>query len=389
MKKTKFFVVILLLVIGLTFCLNTNVLGSDIMPISETGELTNGEEGNNNNNQTNDNEVTPHEDHNIHEGDLYIVAKNREYVMDQMVDGNVFIFANTVKVTGAVNGSLFICASSIEIDKEAYVACPVYVIADEIVVNGMILDMYSLSNTLKLGESATIYRQMIASASKMELSGIVGRDAFLYGEDVNVADKNFTVYGNLSYEAKNEIANKDKLNVEGETKFKAFTEKEESVGDIILEYVFSGVGTVAFDIILYLCLLFLAPKFVNKAKEYVSTRGLLAFAIGLAFFVIVPIISLLFLMTGILGGLGVFAIFIYGAILMINAFVVVVIANEFIADKFKVEDKFKKGLILIPVSLVLWALRKIPVIGMWISIIVCLCGVGVVLLYQFDKRKEA
>lgn len=387
MRKTKFFIVILLLVIGLTFCLSTRVLCSDIMPISETGELIN-DEPENDSNQTDGNQVTEHENHNIHEGDLYVVAKNREYVMDKMVDGNVFIFANSVKVTGAVNGSLFICASNIEIDKEAYIACPVFVVADKVVVNGMVLDMYSLSNTLKLGESATVYRQMIASASKMELAGIVGRDAFLYGKDVNVTDESFTVYGNLSYEAKKEIENKDRLNVEGETKFKAFTENEENAGDVILDYVFSAIGTVAFDIILYLCLLFLAPKFVNKAKEYVSTRGLLAFAIGLAFFVIVPIISLLFLMTGILGGLGVFGMFIYGAILMINAFAVVVVANEFIADKFKVEDKLKKGLLLLPVSLVLWALRKIPVIGTWISIIVCLGGIGVVLLYQFDRRKE-
>ena len=65
------------------------------------------------------------------------------------------------------------------------------------------------------------------------------------------------------------------------------------------------------------------------------------------------------------------------------------ILSCFNKDKLKIDDKFKKGLLLVPVSLVLWALRKIPFIGGIISIFVFLAGVGVVCTYQYDKRKEA
>ena len=138
-------------------------------------------------------------------------------------------------------------------------------------------------------------------------------------------------------------------------------------------------GTIAFDLALYLLLCLIAPKFVKKAKDYVSVHGLLAVAIGLAFTILVPIIAFIFLLTGVLAGIGVFMALVYSVVLMINAFIVSVVANEFIADKLKIDDKFKKGLLLVPVSLVLWALRKIPFIGGIISIFVFLAGVGVVL----------
>lgn len=74
---------------------------------------------------------------------------------------------------------------------------------------------------------------------------------------------------------------------------------------------------------------------------------------------------------------------------MLSALVVAIAINEFVADKLKIsEDNFKKTLLLIPVSIILWGLRKIPVVGSWISIIVFFCGVGILILYQFDSRRK-
>lgn len=46
-----------------------------------------------------------------HKGDLYIASTDRNYVLDKTVDGNAFIVGTNVKITGKVNGSLFVCAS--------------------------------------------------------------------------------------------------------------------------------------------------------------------------------------------------------------------------------------------------------------------------------------
>lgn len=240
MKKTKILAIILLAIISMTFFLGSNVLATDtdVMPINEEGVAITGEQ-------------TPasgaRENSDIHEGDLYIAAGNKPYVMDQMVDGNVFIFGNNVTVTGEINGSLFVCGSNIEITKDAYVACHLFAFANELTIDGMILDVYAAANTLKLGENVGVYRQIIAVADKMELAGNVGRDAFLYGEDINVTGEEFTVYGNLNYESKNKIANEDKLKVEGETKFNLAKEKDtDSTVDVVLDYVLGAVRNSCF-----------------------------------------------------------------------------------------------------------------------------------------------
>ena len=203
------------------------------------------------------------------------------------------------------------------------------------------------------------------------------------GED---SEQALTIRGNLNYEAKNEIADMEKATITGEVKYLESTEYEENMGDVVIDYIFAAIGTVVFDLIMYIAISFFAPKFVEKAKDYASTKGLLAFAIGIAFTILVPFIALLLCMIGVGAGTAVLLLLLYAAILMVNAFAVTLVTNEFIASKLSLkEDKLKKGLLLIPVSLVIWALRKIPFIGSWISIIVFLCGVGIVILYQFDR----
>ncbi len=399
MKKTKIFMTFLIITVMVTaICLNSKVFAQDITAGdmardtggNEEGIMPIDEEGNDQNVISDENN---HENIEIHNGDLYVAEAGREYVMDKNVDGNVYIFGNNVKITGSINGALFVFASKLTIEENAYIATHVFAFADTIYMNGMAFDMYSGSRTLTMGDSAVIYRDMKVAAENIYLTGAVGRDVSLYSRKITVPteEQKLMIYGTLKYEALNEIENLDKAIIQGETIFnKAEDTERRDTSDIILNYVFSAVGTIIFDIIMYIALLFLAPNFVKKTKEYVSTKGLLAFAIGLAFTVLVPIIAFLLLLTGVGAGLSLFMIFFYAAVLMLNAFVVTVTVTEFVAGKIELsEDKFKKGLLLIPVSLVIWALREIPFIGSWISIIVFLCGIGIITFYQFDKRRKA
>lgn len=400
MKKTKIFMTFLIVAVMISaICLNSKVLAEDLTPAdmardtggNEEGIMPINEDGENDQNVTSDEHN--HEDIEIHNGDLYVADAGREYVMDQNVDGNVFIFGNNVKITGSVNGSLFVFASKLTIEESAYIATHVFAFADTINMNGMAFDLYTGSRNLTMGDSAVIYRDLKAASESIYLTGAVGRDVNLYAGKITAPteEQKLMIYGTLKYEAPNEIANLDKATIQGETIFNKSEETEKrETSDIILDYVFSAVGTIVFDVLMYIALLFLAPNFVKKTKEYVSTKGLLAFAIGLAFTVLVPIIAFLLLLTGIGAGISAFMILFYGAVLMLNAFIVTATVTEFIAGKINLsEDKFKKGLLLIPVSLVIWALRKIPFIGSWISIIVFLCGVGIITFYQFDKRRKA
>ena len=165
-------------------------------------------------------------------------------------------------------------------------------------------------------------------------------------------------------------------------------EKEaQDMSEIILNGVMSVIGTIVFDIAVYLYLLFLAPKFIEKSKQYVSTKGLLGLAIGLAFTIIVPMLCFILLMTGVGSGLSVLLVLIYSVVLMLNACITSIVTNEFISSKLNfANNTLKKVLLLIPISSIIWIIRKIPLIGSLISIAVFLFGIGIIIFYQFDKK---
>lgn len=408
MKKKKFLTLLLILVaVTLVLCVSAKVFATEPDYNIEAGELARSgvEDGNDEINPislpegegvpitTSDDEVDydydEHDDYgDIYEGDLY-VFENKSYTMDQLVDGNVFIFCSQdVTITGQVNGAVYVCAGgTLTINEEAYIGSDLFALASNIELNGLIFDVYAAADKLNIQEGASIYRDIKAIANEMMLAGTVGRDANLTANKMTLSgeENSFAVYGDLNYQSKNEIADIDKALIQGEVKYAEYIEDDDD-SNVVLDLVLSAISTIVFNVLIYIVLIFFAPKFVEKSKEYVSTRGILAFAIGIAFTIAVPVIALVLLMLNIGAASAAMLLIVYAAILMINAFVVAIAANEFIAEKIKIGDsKLKKGLLLIPVSLVLWAVRKIPFIGGWISIIVFMCGVGIVILYQFDR----
>lgn len=408
MKKTKILAVILMTLIIL-FSFSIKVFGTEPgdntrqtgEPVEEPVVTSENREtpiqSEENNEETNDQiddghnhtEIDPST---IHQGDLYIASDKTVYNMDQLVNGNLFIVGDKIRITGEVNGSVFAFAQEIIFEEEAYIAGQVFVAGYDITINGVMVDLYSASQTLKIGENAMVYRDIKSVAENVSLSGAIGRDVKITTNRLTIPETEIplNIYGNLEYEAGTEIEDiNNKANIDGEVKYTKYVEKQLDIGEEILDLILGAIGTIVFDIVMYLALLFLAPKFVEKAKDYVSTKGLLALAIGLAFTIIIPFIILLLLMIGVGSGLSVMLMFVYFAVLMVNAFMVTLVTNEYIANKLKFSNnKLKKALLLIPVSLVIWALRKLPFIGGLISILVFLCGVGIVIFYQFERAMK-
>lgn len=382
MKKLLVIGLIIISLVGIFF-INTEVLAKEglepgdmartmeddgIMPINEDGEENHIQEG-----------------IEVYEGDLYLISGDLSYTIDKVVNGNVFVVGRNIKITGQVYGSVFAFADTITIDENAYIASHLFAFGNTVNINGTIFDVYSASKKLEVEENASIFRDIKSVADKIHLSGIIERDANILADNIEISDK-IKIGRNLKYELENEIEGLDKLQIGNVTYKKAMGKID---ADPVSSYIVSGLGTIVFDVAMYLVLLFIAPKFVERTKEYVSTKGLLAFAIGLAFTVLVPLIAFTLMITGIGAGLGMLLVFIYVCVLMLNACIVSVTANEFLAEKLKLSsDKLKKVLLLIPVSLIIWILRKLPLVGGWVSIIVFLVGIGIVTFYQFT-RKEA
>lgn len=414
MKKFKLLMTVLSIIIAMSLILtNARVLATDsseVDPISETGEEVEVQE------EGTDEHI--HEDEEIYEDDLYVIygdSASDEYVMDKLVDGSVYIIGANVKITGIVAGNLFVIAQNVEFDENATVQMEAYVLADKITFAGAVYDMYAACNEFDMTDTGYVNRDLRLVADKANLKGMVVRNVNLIASDIDVYDeavtnneegtvdentiadetvvdeangKGLVCYGNFNYTSGKQVEDIDKAQIMGEVKYTEEKQTEDS-GLSIMDYVIDGLENTVFIVVLYAVLIFLAPKFVEKAKEYFGTRTLLAFAVGVAFTILVPIIVLCLFLTGVGAGIGMLLLMIYFTIFIMSFAIATIIVNEFIITKISwVNNAWKKVLMIVPVSIVLFILRKIPVVGTVVSMIMFLVGVGTIILYQFDKRSK-
>lgn len=405
MKKTKILITTLIITLLLSvFYLNAKVLATDVndnqgIEPRTTSENTTGEpvatsEETNNISEDGHNHD---EDINLHEGDLYVLYgedgnyTNSTYVMDKYVDGNVFIFGQDVKIKGKINGSLYVFASTVTIEEEALIAVSSFIFADTIRLDGLTMDMYAASRNFEMTKTGMVYRDARIGADNVVIYGQIGRDLELASGNIQVYKDEETgayVGRNLNYYSDKKVDDMDKITVNGEVKF---TEKKQEAPKTttISNYIFDGIGEAIFVLVIYAIAILITPKFVEKSKEYVSTKGLLAVAIGLGFTVLVPVIAFLLIFTVIGVPVSLIMLVIYILALILNSAVVSIVANEFIVNKIPaIDTTWKKILMIIPVAFVLFLIRKLPIIGGWISAIVLFAGVGILVSYQFDKRKK-
>ena len=330
----------------------------------------------------------------IYEGDLYVFFGEEEktatkYVMDKMVDGNVFIFGNEVEVTGQINGSLYVFATKLTVGDSAYIGMDLFAFAQDITMSGYAFDIYAACSNFEFTHTGVAYRDLKLGTNNAHLVGSVGRNIDLGANSISVYDddENKLFVGNdLNYSSENQIEHIDDITVYGEVKFEK-EEVEEEDRNVAVDFVTEAIGKIVFALVIYVTFLFLAPKFVEKSREYISTRGLLASAIGLAFTILVPIIAFLFIFANIRLAFALGAV--YAVVLMLNSSIVTIAINEFLCNKFeKINSTWKKILMILPVSLVLFLITKIPFLGGIVSMVVFLVGVGIIILYQFDKRSK-
>ncbi len=405
MKRTKILITTLIITLLLSvFCLNTKVLATDVndnqvIEPRTTAENPEGEPvaTSDDVNPISEDEHIHDEDIDLHEGDLYVLYSedgnytNSTYVMDKYVDGNVFIFGQDVKITGRINGSLYVFASTVTIEEEALVAVSSFIFADTIRINGVTMDMYAAARNFEMTKTGIIYRDARIGSDNVAIFGQIGRDLELASGNIQVyKDEETRAYvgRNLNYYSDKKVDDMDKITVNGEVKF---TEKKQEATKTttISDYVFDGIGEAIFVLVIYAIFIFVAPKFTEKAKDYISTKGLLGVAIGLGFTVLVPVVAFLLMFTviGIPVSLIMFVVYILALIL--NSAVVSIAINEFIANKIPAIDTiWKKILMILPVAFVIFIARELPIVGGWIGAIVLFAGVGILVLYQFDKRKK-
>lgn len=317
--------------------------------------------------------------------DLYFGGD--EVVVEQPIDGNVFIVANTVTLKGEINGNAFIVAQTLNVEESATVYHSLFAVAANMTMAGSTYDIYALASNFTLAESAYLERDLKLAGNKVSLNGYVRRDAYIAAETITMSENDkVMIGGNLHYTSGEEKSFPEKA-IGGEVNFTKVDVSEPTIGEIISSYVMEGLMVVLYMTLIIVLATFFAPKFIHKACYVATKRPFATAGIGILAIIFIPIFALLIMMTGILAFVGIGVLVLYFLVLSITLSILSMAIAKAITLKLKNETKGKFILLSIASALVIWLLQQVPYIGGYISLFTVVFGLGIFVFAFFSKKQ--
>lgn len=329
--------------------------------------------------------------------------------ISEVIDGNAFAYGNSVNVTGEIYGDLFIAGNKLIISEDAVVHGNVFAFGGTLEISGICSDVYAYVSDFKLNSTAIVARNVNLAANTVTLSGQINRDANISSNNISfdLADdetssneatnedrqealisemtKNIVIQGNLNYTSENE-QNIPEEAVAGEI---AYSQVQTDTQGIILSVVKSIISGLIFSFVIIMLLIWIAPKFKDRASAIVEKSSFKAFGIGLLVFfgTILAVIILLLFTAGLASSVAVAATGLLALAYVVSNTIFSMSIGKLIANKLNLNKNVAFVLFSLLIVLVLALVRYIPYVGVPVNFITSMIGLGIIAINAF-KRKD-
>ncbi len=317
----------------------------------------------------------------IKEGDEYLFQDT--VTINTPVDGNLFIMANTVTINTQVGGDAFIFANTLNIEENGYILNNVFACANTINVKGVVYNIYSVGDTLTI--DGFVYRDVRSICNTLNINSMIGRNVFANCSSINFKEKPDTedtpsiasygtIQGDLNYFSDEEITIPED-SVAGETHFTAL--KNNTVN--ISNYMYSLGATLVSAIILWLIGLWISPKLLHNTSHPITLRkALQIIGLGILVPIIIALLSFIILLIPITSQFTILLLCVLAILFFISTSVAIINVNTMICNKLKVTQNLYELGFLIVTTIIFWLLTLIPYVGMVISLIAIIWGIGTI-----------
>lgn len=323
--------------------------------------------------------------------DVYLTGE--DVTIDYIVDGNVFVFANNVTINSQIGGDAFIIANNVTVGEQGYVFSNLFTMTSNLTIKGVVYDVYGVARTTDV--TGYVYRDLKLISGTLNISGIIGRNAFVDCSSINFAQAQAQegeptvtsqgrIVGNLNYTSTKEITFAEGV-IGGETNY---TPKAVSEGAGIQDYIMYAGRFIVTVLILWLLGLWLAPKFMENASEILSKRTGAVVGYGILTPIVLLIVPILLLLVSVTTNIGVIGLAVLFLLVMIGSPIFVITINKLICNKLKIEKNIGVFGLLIVSSLIFWLLGLIPILGTLIIYIAAILGTGTIVANLLPKKEK-
>lgn len=336
-------------------------------------------------------ETTQSTDNSMKKSDVYLTGDDVK--VDYIVDGNLFILANTVTISSQIGGDAFICAKTINVEKEGYIYSNLFAAANEVNISGVVYDLYTTANTLNI--NGYVYRDIRTSSDTLNFSGVIGRNAYVYSKNIEISSNSdgqssvtnkATIYGDLNYSSSSE-ASIPEGTVTGSVNYSPITTSTKSKS--ISSYILALGRFIVTVLVIWLLYLWLAPKFLENTGALLSKKLLPVIGSGILTPIIFVIAFVLLLILGLTSNIAIIGTMLFAVLLMISNSTFVIAINNLVCKKFNISKNTTTFGILIITSAVIWLLELIPVVGSILNFVIMIIGLGILVTAIIPEKEKS
>ena len=336
-------------------------------------------------------ETTQSTDNSMKKSDVYLTGDDVK--VDYIVDGNLFILANTVTISSQIGGDAFICAKTINVEKEGYIYSNLFAAANEVNISGVVYDLYTTANTLNI--NGYVYRDIRTSSDTLNFSGVIGRNAYVYSKNIEISSNSdgqssvtnkATIYGDLNYSSSSE-ASIPEGTVTGSVNYSPITTSTKSKS--ISSYILALGRFIVTVLVIWLLYLWLAPKFLENTGALLSKKLLPVIGSGILTPIIFVIAFVLLLILGLTSNIAIIGTMLFAVLLMISNSTFVIAINNLVCKKFNISKNTTTFGILIITSAVIWLLELIPVVGSILNFVIMSIGLGILVTAIIPEKEKS
>lgn len=326
-------------------------------------------------------------------GDLYICANEVYLEQTSKVNGNIFICANKFELNSEVGGNLYATVKSFDMKFFGFVSRDLHLTAEESNINGWIYrnSFITAKNIITQDKFINQGNFTVTDADSLTFSGEIIGDATINSKNINLKskdnDKDLTckIAGKLSYSSNKEIEIPEGVILKEVTYSNYTNTSSKNILSSVWNYLLSLITLLACVYVIYLPISKFASKYLDKISNIYFLSLLKYLGIGLGFLILIPIISVLLLISGVGSILGLILLFIYIILLLIAKPIFIISIATFV--KNKVSNKFNIYLYILAIAVILSLISLIPYLGFIISMIVNFTGFGMVIRNFIPNKK--
>jgi cytoskeletal protein CcmA (bactofilin family) len=324
--------------------------------------------------------------------------------IDGNVDGTTFAFGQNITVNGDINGDLIIAGQTLTINGK--VNGNIYGAGQSLTIRGQgMRDVFLGAQDINLAKESVIGRDLFFGGQTLifegavardlrgggmdiDLNGQVGRNAELEAESIRLTD-NAVINGDLLYTSAKEAFIAPGAQITGRTDW---TYREPEAPPQMRPHRLTMASTywgmlinMAGTFIIWLVVKLWQPEYWAKASGHISETPLKTLGVGALVLIVVPILTVLVMLTVIGIPLGVITGLIYGVSLYLSKIVVAVFIGAWLSKRLGWPEIHKGMWLFLLGLLILMALMQIPYLGLLIRLLVVFAGIGALALSWLPK----